>query len=74
MKRQYRELDDSVKQKISQSNKCKAKSMIHRQHISQSLKKYWQGLPSKQEHISMQEYLMGEPQNNIVKPSNTDGK
>ena len=74
MKRQYRELDDSVKQKISQSSKGKAKSVTHRQHLSQSLKKYWEGVQSKQNHISMQEYLMGEPQNNIVKPSNTDGK
>ena len=74
MKRQYRELDDSVKQKISQSTKGKAKTTTHKQHLSQSLKKYWETIPSRQEHISIQEYLMGEPQNNIVKPSNTDGK
>ena len=60
MKRQYRELDDSVKQKISQSTKGKAKTATHKQHLSQSLKKYWQGVPSKQEHLTMQEYLNGE--------------
>ena len=62
MKRQYRELEDSTKKKISQSSKGKAKTTTHKQHISQSLKKYWQGVPSKQEHLTMQEYLDGKQQ------------
>lgn len=47
MTRQFRELDDATKQKISQSSKGKAKTEIHKQHISQSLKAYWQSIPSK---------------------------
>ena len=66
-KRIYRELDDATKEKISQSSKGKAKTTTHKQHISQSLKKYWQGVPSKQEHLTMQEYLNGA-KNNSVKP------
>lgn len=46
-KRQYRELDDEVKEKISQSSKAKPKSEDHKQHISQAMTKYWQSVPSK---------------------------
>lgn len=56
-KRKYRELDDSVKKKISQSSQGKRKSTFHRQHISQALKRYWDTVPSR---------------NNDVKSSNTD--
>ncbi len=56
-KRKYRELDDSVKKKISQSSQGKRKSSFHRQHISQALKRYWDTVPSR---------------NNDVKSSNTD--
>ena len=66
-KRPYRELDDSVKQKISQSTRGKSKSAIHKQHLSQSLQRYWSSVPSKQEHLTMKEYLNGE-KNNSVKP------
>ncbi len=66
-KRQYRELDDEVKQKISQSSKGKPKSATHKQHLSQSLLRYWESVPSKQEHLTMQDYLSGE-KNNSVKP------
>lgn len=58
-KRKYRELDDSVKKKISQSSQGKRKSSFHRQHISQALKRYWDTVPSR---------------NNDVKSSNTDDK
>ena len=44
-KRKYRELDDEVKVKISQANKNKPKSAEHKMHISQSMEKYWQGVP-----------------------------
>ena len=40
-KRQYRDLPDEVKQKISASTKGRAKSYDHKQHISQGMKKYW---------------------------------
>jgi hypothetical protein len=57
-KRKYRELDDSVKKKISQSSRGKRKSFFHRQHISQALKNYWDTVPSRG--------------NNEVKQSNSD--
>ncbi len=46
-KRQYRDLPDEVKQKISASTKGKAKSYDHRMHISQGMKKYWSGVQYK---------------------------
>lgn len=70
-KRKYRELDDEVKQKISQSTKGKRKSFSHRQHLSQALTDYWKEVPSRQEHLTMQQYLSGEV-NNSVKQSNTN--
>ena len=56
-KRQYRELDDMTKLKISQALKGRCKSYTHAQHISQGLKNYWQHVPSK---------------NKQVEPENTD--
>ena len=57
--RQWRELSDNHKDKISQSSSGKPKSAAHRQHISQSMKQYWQGVPHRpdSEHLSMDEYL-----------------
>lgn len=46
-KRQYRELDNDVKEKISQANKNKPKSTEHKLHISQSLTRYWQSVPHR---------------------------
>ena len=57
-KRQFRELSDETKQKISNSSKGKSKSAMHRQHLSQSLKNYWDTVPSRG--------------NNEVKSSNRD--
>ena len=57
-KRQFRELSDETKDKISKSSKGKRKSFFHRQHISQALKNYWDTVPSRG--------------NNDVKSSNTD--
>lgn len=48
-KRQYRELDDETKAKISQANKNRPKSADHKLHISQSLTKYWDNVPHKPE-------------------------
>lgn len=47
-KRQYRELDDDVKMKISNSSRNKSKSEEHKEHISQGMVKYWQTVPHKQ--------------------------
>ena len=73
-KRKYRELEKSVREKISLANKGKSKSLSHRLHLSQSLKRYWDSVPSKPQDLSMQEYLTAEPEqkNNDVKPSNTN--
>ena len=46
-KRQYRDLPDEVKQKISASTRGRAKSYDHKQHISQGMKRYWETVPSK---------------------------
>ena len=46
-KRQYRQLSDETKQKISQSTANRPKSADHREHISQAMKKYWQGVLDK---------------------------
>lgn len=46
-KRQYREMDDATKQKISQSLKGRSKTPTHCQAISNGLKKAWERIPSK---------------------------
>jgi hypothetical protein len=46
-KRQYRQWDDESKEKLSQANKGKHKSVEHKNHISQAMIKYWEGVPSK---------------------------
>lgn len=50
-KRQYRELDDDTKQKISQSLTGKNKSFTHAQNISQGLKDYWKTVPSQNKRV-----------------------
>lgn len=46
-KRQYRQLDDATKQKISQTLKNRSKSMSHKENISNGMKEYWKGVPNK---------------------------
>ena len=46
-KRQYRELDDDVKEKISNSSRNKPKSAEHKKHISQGMQEYWKTVPYK---------------------------
>ena len=46
-KRQYRELDDETKKKISASSRNKPKSEAHKQHISQAMEKYWLSVPHR---------------------------
>ena len=48
-KRQFRELDDETKQKISMSSRNKPKSEEHKEHIRQGMERYWQGVPSKEQ-------------------------
>lgn len=47
MKRQYREMPEATKQKISQAMKGRSKSYLHRERISSSMKEYWAGVPAK---------------------------
>ena len=46
-KRQYRELDDETKKKISDSHKNKPKSEEHKMHISQAMTEYWGTVPHR---------------------------
>lgn len=45
--RQYRELSDVTKSKISQAMKGKSKSFTHKENISNGLKDYWKKIPNK---------------------------
>lgn len=56
-KRQYRELSDETKQKISASSKGKSKSFAHREHLSQSLKNYWRTIPNKPQQTTMDDLI-----------------
>ncbi|MBR5907638.1 MAG: hypothetical protein IKZ50_04520 [Bacteroidales bacterium] len=46
-KRQYREIPDETKQKISQTSKGKKKSEWHKEHIRQAMLDYWQTVPHR---------------------------
>ena len=46
-KRQYRQVNDTTKQKISQSLRGRTKSATHTQAISNGLKKYCSTLPNQ---------------------------
>ena len=46
-KRQWRELEDSTKDKISRALKGKRKSSYHKEHIRQSMLDYWQTVGHK---------------------------
>ena len=58
-KRQYRELSDETKEKISLSTTGVRKSDLHKQHISQAMKDYWRGVPHKPDD-EMRRYLDGD--------------
>lgn len=45
--RQFRQLDDQTKQKISRSMVNRPKSDLHKANISKGLKAYWQNIPSR---------------------------
>lgn len=50
MKREYREIDDDVKERISQSSKGQHKTQSHKDHISQSMIRYRQSVPHRPEN------------------------
>lgn len=60
-KRIYRELDTETKQKISKANTGKRKSESHKQHLSQSMKRYWQGVPHKPKQTTMDDLIGRSP-------------
>lgn len=45
--RQFRELLDETKAKISMAMKGKSKSFTHKENISNGLKDYWKTIPNK---------------------------
>ena len=47
MKREYRQLSDLTKAKISQAMRGKSKTFTHKENISNGLKTYWQTIPNK---------------------------
>lgn len=47
MKRQYRELSDTTRAKISQSMRGRSKTYTHKEAISKGLKEYWKTIPNK---------------------------
>lgn len=53
-KRQYREIPDETKQKISQTSKGKKKSEWHKEHIRQAMLDYWQTVPHRPENNGSQ--------------------
>lgn len=46
-KRQWRELEDSTKEKISKALKGKSKSSFHKEHIRRSMLDYWRTVEHK---------------------------
>lgn len=60
-KREWRELSDEQRKKISQATSNKPKSATHRLHISQAMKDYWRGVPhrpdTEPEDMPMDEFL-----------------
>ena len=59
-KRKYRQLSDETKNKISTSTRNKPKSEIHKQHIQQSMLRYWRSVKNKPNDLSMDDYLNGK--------------
>ena len=57
-KRQWRELDDETRDRISRSTQGKPKSEQHKQRISQALTRYWQQIPHRpQSGITMDDLI-----------------
>ena len=59
-KRQYRELPQETKNKISAATRNKPKSYAHKQHISQAMTKYWASVPNRNNSGDTSTYQEGE--------------
>lgn len=46
-RRQYRELSDETKQRISTTTQGRPKTAEHRQHIAQGMRRYWHTVPHR---------------------------
>lgn len=55
-KRKYRERDEITKMKISNSLRNRTKSAEHCKAISQGLKTYWEGVPSRNNEGNNSQY------------------
>lgn len=53
--RQFRELSDETKAKISMAMKGKSKSFTHKENISNGLKDYWKTIPNKTTNEKIEE-------------------
>ena len=47
MKRQFRQMDDATKLRISHRLRGRSMSETHKQAISNGMKAYWAGIPNK---------------------------
>ena len=56
-KRQYRQLSDETKNKISNSNRNKPKTEIQKQRIRQAMIQYWKTVLNKPNSLSIDDYL-----------------
>lgn len=59
-KRQYRQLSDETKNRISTSTKNKPKSEMHKRRIQQSMLDYWRTVKDRPEDLSMDDFLNGK--------------
>lgn len=59
-KREYRELSDDTKAKISNSSKGRPKSTLHKIHISQAMLDYWKTIPNKSSSDKISPTEMGQ--------------
>ena len=59
-KRQYRQLSDETKNKISTSTRNKPKTEIHKRRIQQSMLDYWRTVKDRPDDLSMNGYLNGK--------------
>jgi len=51
-KRQYRQLNDDVKERISASTRNRPKTEQHKEHIRQGMLQYWQTVPDKEDDLN----------------------
>lgn len=57
MKRQYRQLNQATKDKISRSATGRAKTQQHKERIKQSMLRYWSTIQDKPQDLTMDDYL-----------------